>query len=426
MCDIADFLQSANGYYGCEVQATTPGNIGYPFNAGGGGVYVMEWLSAGVEIWFFPRDSIPESITSGNPDPSTFGLPMANFQGSCNIDQHFYDHKLVFDTDFCGSYAGETWGVDGCPIIDPLNAWQSCNDFVAANPQAFVDAYWGVNYLNIFQTSGAPATTAPTPLSSVAPASSTSSITTVPVAEGQTITPSGTPSPTTTTPTNSIAASAASAATASALSALIGPETATAVVVVTETITVQGKAVKQEVTVTKLAATPHRREPALPPGGGVGGGIVNYCGVPGQACDGHQKRLEAPNESVLSADSANTATPIAEITTTVSINEQPPIWHAPIPFAALPTAPASGLIPYVCASEGQICFESPYNNLDKRGSAATPTVGDQSDGAASITIYEKPPAALQSARFAALPTIPIPSPPLIPYICGWFVCWAAS
>ena len=62
----------------------------------------MEWTSTAIRIWSFPRTAIPGSITSGLPNVSTFGEPMANFQGSCDIDNYFYNHSLIFNTDFCG------------------------------------------------------------------------------------------------------------------------------------------------------------------------------------------------------------------------------------------------------------------------------------------------------------------------------------
>lgn len=81
----------------------------------------MEWTSVAIRIWFFPRNAIPESITSGTPDVAAFGLPTANFQGSCDIDQYFYNHSLIFNIDFCGSWAGPTFITDGCPALDPSN-----------------------------------------------------------------------------------------------------------------------------------------------------------------------------------------------------------------------------------------------------------------------------------------------------------------
>ncbi|KAK0936019.1 hypothetical protein LTR29_012391 [Friedmanniomyces endolithicus] len=197
---------AAGGYTGCGVSATKPNNIGTPFNQASGGVYAMEWTSTAIRIWFFGRNEVPASIIEAGdagPDPNAFGVPVANFQGSCDIDAHFFNHSMVFDTTFCGSYAGNTWQGDGCPLIDPTNGWQSCDDFVATNPQAFVDAYWEVNYLKVYQTAAGPQTTSSSSLRSVTPAIRTSSISTaLSGAQGRSTTPSGTPSPVITTPTS--------------------------------------------------------------------------------------------------------------------------------------------------------------------------------------------------------------------------------
>lgn len=109
------------GITGCTVASTTPNNSGEAFNANGGGVYAMEWTSTTIRIWFFPRHSIPASILAGSPDTALFGLPSANFQGSCDIDAHFYNMSLIFNIDFCGSYAGNVWQANGCPMLDPEN-----------------------------------------------------------------------------------------------------------------------------------------------------------------------------------------------------------------------------------------------------------------------------------------------------------------
>ncbi|EMC99649.1 glycoside hydrolase family 16 protein, partial [Baudoinia panamericana UAMH 10762] len=152
---LTDNCAAAEGYTGCGISATVPNNIGSGFNAIAGGIYAMEWTSTAIRIWFFPRNEVPPSILGADsvlgPDPATFGVPMANFEGDCNIDAHFFNHSLVFDTTFCGSYAGNTWQGDSCPMGDPQNGWTSCEIFVAANPQVFKDAYWEVNYLRIYQ-----------------------------------------------------------------------------------------------------------------------------------------------------------------------------------------------------------------------------------------------------------------------------------
>lgn len=114
-------MQLGGGIAGCTVESTLPDNSGVSFNDVGGGVYAMEWTSTAIRIWSFPRDAIPESITSGSPDVNAFGLPVANFEGSCDIDNYFYNHSLIFNVDFCGQWAGPTFDTDGCPSLDPTN-----------------------------------------------------------------------------------------------------------------------------------------------------------------------------------------------------------------------------------------------------------------------------------------------------------------
>ena len=114
-------LQAAGGITGCTVSATAPDNSGSAFNVNGGGVYAMEWTSTAIRIWFFPRNAIPDSITSGEPDTDSFGRSAANFEGNCDIDAHFFNHSIVFNIDFCGQYAGNVWQANGCPMLEATN-----------------------------------------------------------------------------------------------------------------------------------------------------------------------------------------------------------------------------------------------------------------------------------------------------------------
>ncbi|KAK5167026.1 uncharacterized protein LTR77_007755 [Saxophila tyrrhenica] len=169
------------GITGCTVVQTSANNSGDSFNANGGGVYAMEWTSRAIRVWFFPREAIPASIVAGTPVVEDFGLPAANFQGSCALDQHFYNMSLVFNIDFCGQYAGNVWQANGCPMLDPddaIQGWASCNMFVASSPQSFVNSYWEVNYLKVFQTTTFATPRPTTSLSSGTPAISTGSGTT--------------------------------------------------------------------------------------------------------------------------------------------------------------------------------------------------------------------------------------------------------
>src|SRR5271170_1477062 len=56
----------------------------------------------------------------------------------------------VFDTTFCGDWAGSVWSGDAvCASQAP-----SCQSFVQNNPSAFTDAYWLVNSLKVYQSNG--------------------------------------------------------------------------------------------------------------------------------------------------------------------------------------------------------------------------------------------------------------------------------
>jgi hypothetical protein len=141
---------AGNGDDGCSASTTTANAYGAGFNAIGGGVYAMEWTSTAISIWFFPRTAIPADITSGKPAPSGWGAAPVSFTGSgCDIDQHFMNHNIVFDTTFCGQWAGQTSVWDGNSVCSALAS--TCDAYVAANPTAFTTAYWLVNSVKVYQ-----------------------------------------------------------------------------------------------------------------------------------------------------------------------------------------------------------------------------------------------------------------------------------
>lgn len=65
------------------------------------------------------------------------------------MDDHFRNLRLVFDTTFCGDWAGNTWNQTSCAQLAP-----TCEEYVSNNPGAFVEAYWAVNTLQVFQDDG--------------------------------------------------------------------------------------------------------------------------------------------------------------------------------------------------------------------------------------------------------------------------------
>lgn len=169
-CDVNAPNQATNA--GCQIAASSSAaSYGTGFNSAGGGVYATEWTSQGISIYFFPRGSVPSDIASGNPDPSSWGKPAASF-GGCNFDSYFKEQQIVFDTTFCGDWAGAVWGTDS---ICAAKAG-TCQDYVRNHPGDFQEAYWSVNSLKVYSDSGNSANAAnrvasPSPSSIIAPVS---------------------------------------------------------------------------------------------------------------------------------------------------------------------------------------------------------------------------------------------------------------
>ena len=182
---------------GCGAVAGGSASWGDGFNNAQGGVYAMEWTSDAINIWFFTRNSVPSGISGDSPDPSTWGNPTASFQGGsgCDIDQHFQNHNIVFDTTFCGDWAGQVWSQDA--TCGPKAA--TCQDYVANNPEAFTEAYWEINSLKVYSqgANNAPALT-PTPSLSSTPIPVASPISTPPL-EPSTTAATAVPTPESTT-----------------------------------------------------------------------------------------------------------------------------------------------------------------------------------------------------------------------------------
>ncbi|KAK2760753.1 hypothetical protein FQN54_001989 [Arachnomyces sp. PD_36] len=146
-CDVEAPDQSPNA--GCRITSTVPNSYGTGFNKAGGGVYAMEWTPEYIKIWFFTRawgGTVPLDIELGHPDPKSWGFPDAAFQGPCDINDHFYDMQIIFDTTFCGDWAEGVWAESSCSDRAP-----TCLDFVRDNPAEFEEAYWGVNSVKVYQ-----------------------------------------------------------------------------------------------------------------------------------------------------------------------------------------------------------------------------------------------------------------------------------
>ena len=157
-------VSGAGDNQGCQISTADTSSYGTGFNKNGGGVYATEWTSSAISIYFFPRGSVPSDVTGGSPNPSSWGEPMAVFSGGCDMSTSFTNQQIVFDTTFCGDWAGQVWDGSTCAS---KSGGSTCENYVANNPAAFKDAYWTVNGLKVYQNKGG---SAPAPSSKAPPA----------------------------------------------------------------------------------------------------------------------------------------------------------------------------------------------------------------------------------------------------------------
>ncbi|MCJ1229611.1 hypothetical protein MMC12_006280 [Toensbergia leucococca] len=152
-CNINSSTQAKN--VGCQYDAKDPRSFGEAFNANGGGLYAMEWTSQAINVWFWARgESGMADITSDTQDTTTWGTPnMAAFANTnCDIDAHFQAHNIIFDTTFCGDWAGDTWPDPNIGKCAASTGYPVCEDFVMQHPEAFVNAFWAVRGLKVYKS----------------------------------------------------------------------------------------------------------------------------------------------------------------------------------------------------------------------------------------------------------------------------------
>ncbi|KAI4171318.1 MAG: hypothetical protein LQ346_008758 [Caloplaca aetnensis] len=150
-CDVNAQGQGKN--MGCGIlppPETHARTYGKGMNEVGGGVYATAWTSREISIYHFPRSKVPGDISAGRPDPSKWGMPVAKFAGGCNIDEHFKDLSIIFNTAFCGDWAGEAWKASTtCSKKAP-----TCQAYVRDNPEAFKEAYWMIRSVKVYSEQG--------------------------------------------------------------------------------------------------------------------------------------------------------------------------------------------------------------------------------------------------------------------------------
>ncbi|KAF2466791.1 uncharacterized protein BDR25DRAFT_395654 [Lindgomyces ingoldianus] len=146
-CDVAATDQPKN--VGCSIHdsSLSAPSYGTEFNQAGGGIYAMEWTTTDISVWLFARNStsLPKDLTM-NPEPGTFGTPIAKFQGSgCDFKERFKDLKIILGITFCGEWAGEE--KEWAKSCAAKTGASTCEEYVRDNPEAFAQAYWEIKGL---------------------------------------------------------------------------------------------------------------------------------------------------------------------------------------------------------------------------------------------------------------------------------------
>ncbi|GJN75468.1 hypothetical protein PLIIFM63780_009326 [Purpureocillium lilacinum] len=134
---------AANKNAGCGVSGDDK-TFGTAVNGAGGSVMAVEWRDAGIRMWQFARDAVPQDVAGKKPDPSTWGEAAADFPSTdCNIGSHFKNNSIIVNIDLCGDLVYGSWKQSGCP--------SNCTDLVANQPDLYKTAYWEFGSFEVYQ-----------------------------------------------------------------------------------------------------------------------------------------------------------------------------------------------------------------------------------------------------------------------------------
>ncbi|KAH9022296.1 concanavalin A-like lectin/glucanase domain-containing protein [Lactarius hengduanensis] len=137
LVNTTDCSYQVNSNSGCSTGVPDPRSFGAAFAAAGGGVFVTEFATTGISVWFFSRSDVPSSLqdNSSSIDTAAFGVPVVNIPPTgCEIERFFQAQNLIFDITLCG--AG-----------NPTTFYETCsgfcvNDYVLGPPSTYDNAYF--------------------------------------------------------------------------------------------------------------------------------------------------------------------------------------------------------------------------------------------------------------------------------------------
>ncbi|CED84003.1 Concanavalin A-like lectin/glucanase, subgroup [Phaffia rhodozyma] len=148
----SDCDYSVDSNAGCAViDNSTTNTYGEGFASAGGGAWVTEMATEGINIWFFSRADIPSAVSNANSsiDTSALGTPVASWpKSSCDIDSHFSAQQLVFDITLCGSWAGEASII--AETCDALVGTDTCYTTYVLNSTNYDQAYFEIKSVKVY------------------------------------------------------------------------------------------------------------------------------------------------------------------------------------------------------------------------------------------------------------------------------------
>jgi len=144
---------------GCVAVDSKGDSLGEPLNANGGGVFALEWdpINRHIRSWVFtPHTNVPDNLVDAirtaskaeedrvMPDPDLWPIPSGYYaigDGTDCPSNHFRQMRLVLNTAFCGSVAGNRFQLD-CP--EQAKTFDTCNDWIKSEPEELTEAYWKI------------------------------------------------------------------------------------------------------------------------------------------------------------------------------------------------------------------------------------------------------------------------------------------
>ncbi|KAG5636091.1 hypothetical protein H0H81_009139 [Sphagnurus paluster] len=148
----------ANDNQGCLVMDNNPASYGAGFAAAGGGVWVTEFASTGISIWFFPRANVPSSISSNSSsiDTSTLGTPSGNWPSTnCSMSQYFDAQNLILDITLCGGKSpSPSYFAGNAAIFNETCTGVCYTDYVMGNGSNYATAYFEIASIRVYSSDG--------------------------------------------------------------------------------------------------------------------------------------------------------------------------------------------------------------------------------------------------------------------------------